>query len=1195
MNDPSAGSDLLAGLAEEFAERFRRGERPALTEYADRYPELADQIRDLFPALVVMERFGSVGGATGSIAWLATADAPRQLGDFQVLREVGRGGMGIVYEALQESLGRHVALKVLPYQRLSHENQSERFRREARAAARLHHTNIVPVFGVGEVEGVHYYAMQFIHGQSLDDVLQELRRLRGPDGTSPVVDGRPRLVPASTLAEGPRTGRFPDPHPGPTDRRGDRSPQAADSAGFASTAVGGPEPGGHSDLKSLSGSQYFRGVARIGVQVAGALGYAHQQGVLHRDIKPSNLLLDAQGTAWITDFGLAKAAETDGLTIQGDVVGTLRYMAPERFRGESDPRGDIYSLGLTLYELVTLRPAFAASKRSGLIERIQHEEPPRPRKLDPQVPRNLETIVLKAIAKEPARRYPTADAMADDLRRFLDGRTITARRSSPPEQLWWWCRRNPAVAGLLALVTTLLVTIAVGASLSAARLAENLRRVEGAERGALENLWDSYLAQARAGRYSGRPGQRFDGLHIVARAASLGVFPERRCELRDEAVACLALADLRPLRTLAGRSLDEYRVAFDATFDRYAVSDADCNVSLRRVADDVEVARFPHVGPLPSLSWVDLRFSPDGTRMAIGYDFDVPESHVWDLRGPRPVRTLTLADASLFAFDQDGRRVAAGRSDGTIGLFDAATGRELGRFETGFPAPHRHFQFAFRPDGRQAAVNSRTSREVHVVDVESGAVVARLEHPTTTHKFAWRDDGRRLAVGCDDHRIYLWDPTDAGRVLARLEGHENRGISLAFSHGGDVLISTAWDNTTRLWDPGRGRPLLREVPGTFLALRADGRRVALRRSNRLEVWELAPGRECRPLPHAATSVDIRADGRLLATAGRDAICWDVALGREVARLPAGPNVTAVFRPVGDGLVTFGQETGLLHWLTGAPQGGSFGTRRFGPPDIRKRPGGDGDERACWSADGRLLAVVDGAEGEVVILDGESGTERNRLRSHPTSPHGDRIAPSPEAAGRDPLCAPLGLGRVRVRIALSPEGRWAAAGRPTVVTVWDVARGRSKSLPGSLPGDHVAFSPDGRWLVVGGVGDYRFYRVGSWQAGPVLPRDVGESTLGPLAFARDGGVLAIARTLTDVQLIDLTTGRALATLQAPEPRQVSWLCFSPDADRLAVATNGDHVQLWDLGLIRRQLAAMGLDWDRPPDPPAAPGPPGLPGD
>ena len=379
--------------------------------------------------------------------------------------------MGIVYEAVQESLGRHVALKVLPFQSLADANHLERFRREAQAAARLHHTNIVPVFGVGEHEGVHYFAMQFIQGQPLNSVLHELKCRRqpgAPDAGEPaeapcsVPAGRRDLELTVTLAEGLRTGRFPGkgrartataPTGGPPSRV-DPVGQSSSGPGPSSAMVSGDE----SELGEQSDVRYFRSVARVGVQVAEALAYAHQQGIVHRDIKPSNLLLDTQGTVWVTDFGLAKAEGTDELTGPGDLLGTLRYMAPERFQGQADPRSDVYSLGLTLYEMVTLRPAFAAAERAQLIERMLHAEPPRPRQLDGRIPRDLETLILKAIAKEPARRYQTAGELAADLQRFLADRPIQARRSTRPEQFGRWCRRNPWLAGAniaAAVLTTI--------------------------------------------------------------------------------------------------------------------------------------------------------------------------------------------------------------------------------------------------------------------------------------------------------------------------------------------------------------------------------------------------------------------------------------------------------------------------------------------------------------------------------------------------------------------------------------------------------------------------------------------------------------------------------------------------------------------------------------------------------------------
>ncbi len=318
MNESSSGPDLLDDLAHEFAERFRRGERPSLTEYTRKYPELAAEICEFFPAMAVMEQFGSVAApTTGADSTLAGQEmaVPRQLGEYRILRQVARGGMGIVYEAVQETLGRHVALKVLPLHGLLDPNHLERFRREAKAAAQLHHTNIVPVFGVGEHEGVHYFAMQFIQGQSLDSVLHELKEFRKKGDVSEKEDEKANLT--TSLSQALVTGRFDAVQEVPAVSAA--TPQAASST--TSSNLGQPE------------AQYYRSVARVGVQVADALTYAHQQGVLHRDIKPANLLLDTRGTVWVTDFGLAKAEGSDELTSPGDIVGTVRYMAPERFHG----------------------------------------------------------------------------------------------------------------------------------------------------------------------------------------------------------------------------------------------------------------------------------------------------------------------------------------------------------------------------------------------------------------------------------------------------------------------------------------------------------------------------------------------------------------------------------------------------------------------------------------------------------------------------------------------------------------------------------------------------------------------------------------------------------------------------------------------------------------------------------------------
>jgi serine/threonine protein kinase len=454
--------DLLDRLAEEFVERYRRGEAPSPQDYAARHPELANDIQELFPALVRLEH---------PMPDRTEHTQQEQVGGYRIVRELGRGGMGVVYEAEQVALGRRVALKVLHRQGARQPRAVLRFHREARAAARLHHTNIVPVFEAGQYSDVFFYAMQLIPSLGLDRVLQEVRRLRQAEDSSTV----PTTVPeagAAALALSLHDDQFQPATPTPRVEDSSPAPTSASAAAVLLATVGSSGP-------SPSRANYYRGVAKVGEQAAEALAYAHARGVVHRDVKPSNLLLDAQGVVWVADFGLAKAADSEDLTNTGDVVGTPRYMAPERFAGQAGAPADVYGLGLTLYELLTLRPAFEEADRIRLIEQIKNEEPPRPRLLDRSIPRDLETIVVKATSKDPSRRYTSAQELADDLRRWQAGEPVKARPVGPLARSWRWARRNPVVAISLAAV---LLALAAGTVVSALFAVEANRRAAAESR-----------------------------------------------------------------------------------------------------------------------------------------------------------------------------------------------------------------------------------------------------------------------------------------------------------------------------------------------------------------------------------------------------------------------------------------------------------------------------------------------------------------------------------------------------------------------------------------------------------------------------------------------------------------------------------------------------------------------------------------
>jgi serine/threonine protein kinase/Tfp pilus assembly protein PilF len=468
----------LGKVADDYLSRLDHGEKPELEEFLRRYPRLASFLPKILPALDEMRPV--MPSSTGP---QSKAPVLGCLGDYRLLREIGRGGMGVVYEAEQISLGRRVALKVLPFAGTLDAKQLQRFKNEAQAAAQLHHTNIVPVFAVGQERGVHYYAMQFIEGQTLAALIHELRKAAGLE--------LPDTLPGSSgCSNGVRSAT-----PAPA--------QAECAAGLEETPHVAPIVTEHSTKRA----SFYRTAAALGKQAAEALEHAHLLGVVHRDIKPANLILEERGNLWVTDFGLARFQRDAGLTLTGDLLGTLRYMSPEQAlaqRGLVDHRSDIYSLGATLYELLTLHPVLEGSDRRELLRQIAWEEPRPPRRLNREIPVELETIVLKALAKEPGERYATGQELADDLQRFLDDRPVLAQRPTRAQQLKKWLRRHRVVVWIMAALSVMALIGSIAAAVliyqeqqrtfeAFKREADQRRRAETNLRIALEALDEIYL------------------------------------------------------------------------------------------------------------------------------------------------------------------------------------------------------------------------------------------------------------------------------------------------------------------------------------------------------------------------------------------------------------------------------------------------------------------------------------------------------------------------------------------------------------------------------------------------------------------------------------------------------------------------------------------------------------------------------
>jgi serine/threonine protein kinase/WD40 repeat protein/Tfp pilus assembly protein PilF len=1240
MTDAEVRRNPVEQLAEEFLQRFRRGERPALTEYTRRCPEMADEIRDLFPALVLLEQAGPSWPEPSDDGGRVTADggALERLGDYHILREVGRGGMGVVYEAVQESLGRHVALKVLPSRGAADPRRLQRFRREARSAARLHHTNIVPVFEVGEQGGVHYYAMQFIQGQSLDDVLDELRRQRADDTTkvSPPNSQTASLAVSlltgrfQALAEeleragdgcltdcppaGPATQEMHDAVPAgggpslagppcptlvpaperPEASAGSDSPfsrsvaraglQVAEASAPAESACPTAAPA-RSELSAASDFPYYRSVARVGLQVAEALAYAHGQKVLHRDIKPANLLLDLQGTVWVTDFGLAREEGSD-LTQTGELVGTLRYMAPERFRGAADARSDLYALGMTLYELLTLRPAFTETDRLRLLQQIRDREPVRPRKFDPRIPRDLETIVLKACAKEPGRRYQSAGELADDLKRFLEDRPIKARRVSAAEKLWRLCRRNPSTAGLVAAAVVLVSVLSVGVPLglllrdqrnaaigawneaqeAKGRAEADQKRAELAER---EEKVRKLLGKAQAFRRSGEPGQRVRCLAEIKAALQLDPSPELRKELRDEAIAAFCLPDLEVAKEWVNFPDTFWGFCVDATFRRYALADKNGNVSIRRLEDDRELLALPGIGPYSQFE--GLVFSPDG-RFLHCYVYN-KRSRVWKLEGEKP-NFFANDDHIAFAFSPDSRRLAAGYRNGTIKLFDTGSGQELRNYRADLGGALRHMRW--NPRRPHLAIDSRTGWRI--LDLETGKFDPLVNVPEEISWSSWHPEGRLFATSSEQpvggfHNITLWDAQTRQPAMPPLKGPRSAGLVFCFNHAGDRLVNTDWEKLWRVWDWRLGRQLL-ALPAfnVYLQFSPDDSLLAADLNvSKARLFRFHSAAEFRTLARSGEAqlkgfsdfglrICLHPNGRLLAAAAPDGIVLvDLHRLEEVGVMPLPGGHPVCFEPAGNALLTMGRD-GLIRWnLRGTET--SSNVVHVGSPEILHLAS---NRNYCSSSPDAKVIACPYAGAHIIRR-----TEDGRV---------ERVTVGPQEDVR--------------KCAVSPDGRWVATGSHFAhegvgARVWDV---QTRKCVADLPVVALCapyFSSDNRWLVVDNQEGYRIWKTGTWEEGPPLG---GPTQSHGCAFSPDSRWLVLGGGTGVVRLVRPETGVEVARLTLPEKTRVSECLFTPDGGKLiTVGSESRELHLFDLRAIRAGLRELDLDWDEEPLPAALPRP------